>query len=66
MGEGYNYASIMHYGAYSFSVNWGVLKTIVPKDPNVVLHEPWEKYEMERSDANQINNLYAAECARRN
>ncbi|XP_045129131.1 astacin-like isoform X2 [Portunus trituberculatus] len=65
VGEGYNYASIMHYGAYSFSVNWGVLETIVPLDTKVVLHEPWEKYEMEHSDANQINNLYAAECARR-
>uniref|UniRef100_A0A0P4VXV3 Metalloendopeptidase n=1 Tax=Scylla olivacea TaxID=85551 RepID=A0A0P4VXV3_SCYOL len=65
VGEGYNYDSIMHYGGYSFSVNWGVLETIVPMDPNVVLHEPWEKYEMEHSDANQINNLYATECARR-
>ncbi|XP_045129137.1 astacin-like isoform X2 [Portunus trituberculatus] len=65
VGEGYNYASIMHYGMYTFSKEWGVKKTVEPKDPNVVLYEPWEKYEMKQSDANQINNLYATECARR-
>ncbi|XP_063852923.1 astacin-like [Scylla paramamosain] len=58
VGEGYNYNSIMHYGTYSFSVQWGVLPTMVPTYPNVQLHEPWEKYSMEQSDANQINNLY--------
>ncbi|XP_045129134.1 astacin-like [Portunus trituberculatus] len=65
VGEGYNYASIMHYGTYAFSIQWGVKKTIVPKDPNVVLVNAYDKYEMEQSDANQINNLYADECARR-
>ncbi|XP_045128612.1 astacin-like [Portunus trituberculatus] len=65
VGEGYNYASIMHYGTYAFSIQWGVKKTIIPTDPNVVLVEAYDKYEMEQSDANQINNLYAAECARR-
>ncbi|XP_071519355.1 astacin-like isoform X2 [Panulirus ornatus] len=58
VGEDYNYFSIMHYGTYSFSVNWGVLPTIVPTDPNIVLKEPWEQFEMVQSDANQINNLY--------
>ena len=59
VGEGYNTASIMHYGTYSFSIQWGVLPTILPLDPNVSLQEPWEKYAMEQSDANQINNLYS-------
>ncbi|KAG0717238.1 Astacin [Chionoecetes opilio] len=65
VGENYNYASIMHYGTYSFSTNWGTLKTIVPTDPNIVLVEAYDKYTMAASDANQINTLYAAECARR-
>ncbi|ROT61684.1 zinc proteinase Mpc1 [Penaeus vannamei] len=65
VGENYNYASIMHYGTYAFSVNWGVAETIVPTDPNVILVEAYDKDHMEQSDANQINNLYASECARR-
>ncbi|KAG0717240.1 Astacin [Chionoecetes opilio] len=64
VGEDYNYASIMHYDMYAFSKEWG-LKTIVPKDPNVVLVGPFKKDSMEESDARQINTLYAAECARR-
>merc|ERR1712212_666420 len=62
VGEGYNYASIMHYGTYSFSTNWGVAKTIVPTDPNVVLVEAYDKYSMTQSDANEINNLYSRQC----
>ncbi|KAK3896133.1 hypothetical protein Pcinc_000182 [Petrolisthes cinctipes] len=57
-GENYNYFSIMHYGTYAFSDNWGVDATIVPTDPNIVLTEAYDKYEMAQSDANQINNLY--------
>ncbi|XP_071519353.1 astacin-like [Panulirus ornatus] len=58
VGENYNYLSIMHYGTYAFSVNWGVLPTIVPTDPNIELTEAYDKYEMAQSDANQIKNLY--------
>lgn len=58
VGENYNYNSIMHYGTYAFSNNWGVSPTIVPTDPNVILTEAYDKYEMAQSDANQINNLY--------
>ncbi|KAK4304002.1 hypothetical protein Pmani_024022 [Petrolisthes manimaculis] len=58
VGENYNYFSIMHYGTYAFSDNWGVDATIVPTDPNIVLTEAYDKYEMAQSDANQINNLY--------
>lgn len=58
VGEGYNYYSIMHYGTYAFSTFPGVLPTIVPIDANVVLTEPYDKYEMAQSDANEINNLY--------
>ncbi|XP_050690946.1 astacin-like isoform X1 [Eriocheir sinensis] len=65
VGENYNYDSIMHYGTYAFSNNWGVAETIVPTDPNVVLVEAYDKFEMRQTDANQINNLYASECARR-
>merc|ERR1712212_494981 len=65
VGEDYNYASIMHYGTYAFSNNWGVAPTIVPTDPNIHLTEAYDKYEMAQTDANQINNLYAKECAGR-
>lgn len=58
VGEGYNYFSIMHYGTYAFSKDWGNAETIVPTDPNIVLTEAYDKYEMAQSDANEINNLY--------
>ncbi|ROT61685.1 zinc proteinase Mpc1 [Penaeus vannamei] len=63
VGEGYNYESIMHYGTYAFSVQWGVAKTIVPTDPNVILTEAYDKLQMAQSDANQINNLYRNQCS---
>lgn len=66
VGEKYNYKSIMHYDSYAFSKKPDVLKTIVPKDPKVVLVDASEKLEMEKSDANQINKLYAKQCAGRN
>ena len=56
----------MHYGEYAFSIAPGKKKTIEAKNPNVELVEPFQKFEMEESDAKQINNLYASECARRN
>nr|AAL99079.1 zinc proteinase Mpc1 [Paralithodes camtschaticus] len=59
VGEDYNYASIMHYGTYAFSDNWGIDATIVPTDPNVILTEAYDKYEMAQSDANEINTLYS-------
>ncbi|KAK7085099.1 hypothetical protein SK128_009177 [Halocaridina rubra] len=65
VGENYNYASIMHYGTYTFSSDWGNLPTIVPHDPDVILVDAYEKLRMEDSDANQINNLYVNQCALR-
>ncbi|XP_042885170.1 astacin-like [Penaeus japonicus] len=58
VGEGYQYDSIMHYGKYAFSTQWGVLETIVPRQDGVDLTDPYEKPHMLQSDANQINNLY--------
>lgn len=64
-GEGYNYDSIMHYGAYSFSVQWGVLETIHVLTPGASITDPYNKSHMEQSDANQINNRYSNECKKR-
>ncbi|XP_050710179.1 astacin-like [Eriocheir sinensis] len=64
VGEDYNHDSIMHYGTYA-SADWGVAETIVPTDLNVVLVEAYDKLEMTQADANEINNLYASESARR-
>nr|XP_027235015.1 uncharacterized protein LOC113826343 [Penaeus vannamei] len=66
VGEDYQYDSIMHYGKYAFSIQWGVLETIVPLQDGVDLTDPYDKAHMLQTDANQINNLYASECARRN
>ena len=55
-GEGYNYASIMHYDSYGFSTNGH--PTMMPKDPNVVLVHPESKSQMEESDAHEIRVIY--------
>ncbi|CAL4114407.1 unnamed protein product, partial [Meganyctiphanes norvegica] len=65
VGEAYNYDSIMHYGAYSFSVQWGVLETIHVLENGASISDPYDKAHMQQSDANQINNLYVNECAAR-
>ncbi|CAL4100033.1 unnamed protein product, partial [Meganyctiphanes norvegica] len=65
VGEGYNYNSIMHYGAYSFSVDPWQTKTIDVLMDGYTISDPWEKSEMAQSDANQINNLYAGQCGLR-
>ncbi|XP_071519339.1 astacin-like isoform X1 [Panulirus ornatus] len=65
VGESYKYDSIMHYGKYAFSLQWGVLETIVPLQDGVDLTDPYEKSHMLQTDANQINNLYQAQCSRR-
>ncbi|XP_063586085.1 astacin-like [Penaeus indicus] len=65
VGENYQYDSIMHYGKYAFSIQWGVLETIVPLQDGVDLTDPYDKDHMLQTDANQINNLYASECASR-
>ncbi|XP_071519338.1 astacin-like [Panulirus ornatus] len=65
VGESYHYDSIMHYGKFAFSIQWGVLETIVPLQDGVDLTDPYDKPHMLQSDANQINNLYQAQCSRR-
>ena len=53
---GYNYYSIMHYDGHAFSKNGGV--TIQPLDPSVHLLGPHQQYNMQPSDATQINAIY--------
>nr|CAB43519.1 zinc proteinase [Astacus astacus] len=65
VGEDYQYYSIMHYGKYSFSIQWGVLETIVPLQNGIDLTDPYDKAHMLQTDANQINNLYTNECSLR-
>ena len=55
-GQGYNYDSIMHYGAYAFSSNGQ--QVMYPKQPNVILTDPYDKQHMEESDAIQIRQIY--------
>ncbi|KAK7084392.1 Meprin A subunit beta [Halocaridina rubra] len=59
VGENYQYYSIMHYGKYAFSIQWGVLETIVPLQAGIDLTDPYDKPNMLDSDANQIKNLYS-------
>ena len=40
----------------------GIAPTIVPTDSNIVLTEPYDKYSLAQSDANQINNHYSRTC----
>ncbi|KAK8729507.1 hypothetical protein OTU49_008510 [Cherax quadricarinatus] len=65
VGEDYQYYSIMHYGKYSFSIQWGVLETIVALQDGIDLTDPYDKAHMLQTDANQINNLYTNECSLR-
>ncbi|XP_050690950.1 zinc metalloproteinase nas-4-like [Eriocheir sinensis] len=62
MGEPYDYDSVMHYAGNAFSKDPKTLKTIVPKDPDVVLDGARE---LQPSDARQVNKLYACEGVRR-
>jgi len=58
----YDYYSIMHYGAYSFSINGQ--STIVPVDPTVVLLEAYQKTDaqiMTDSDISAVQSFYS--CA---
>ena len=55
-GEGYNYNSIMHYGAYAFSINGQ--KTMYPKQSGVLLMDPHIKKHMVESDVTQIKKIY--------
>ncbi|KAG0717237.1 Astacin [Chionoecetes opilio] len=58
-GADYNYASIMHYGMYAFSTNWGVAPTIVPTQSGATILDPYDKHGMTSSDATQIKTLYS-------
>lgn len=62
MGIRYNYQSILHYGPYAFSKKPGVKKTIVPKDPEADIKDPWERKEMADTDAMCIHKIYKDEC----
>lgn len=55
----YDYGSVMHYSAYSFSANG--LPTIVPKDPNAVIGQ---RLGMSERDISKLNLMY--ECLKKN
>ncbi|XP_050690926.1 astacin-like [Eriocheir sinensis] len=62
LAVGYNYDSILHYGPYAFSKSPGVKQTIVPKDPEADIKDPWQRTEMADTDALYVNELYRDQC----
>lgn len=57
-GEGYDYGSILHYSAYSFSKNGKT--TIDPKQAGVTIGQ---RSALSTKDANKVNKMYAGICS---
>lgn len=62
LAVGYNYESILHYGPYAFSKSPGVKRTIVPKNPEADIMDPWQRTEMAHTDALYVAELYRDQC----
>ena len=55
-GVDYDYDSIMHYGPFSFSVNYK--RTMLPTKLGVIIREPYDKTSLTRSDVTEIRKAY--------
>ena len=57
-GIPYDFKSVMHYGAYAFSIDRRRLPTIEPLDSNIPLSELGQREGFSPSDIVHVNTLY--------